>query len=68
MRQITTNADLKAAAEAGELTALQWLYLSNTQVSDLSPLSGLTALQKLYLSNTQVSDASMIPDGCTIYR
>jgi internalin A len=37
---------------------LQWLNLSGTQVSDLSPLAGLENLQSLVLSGTQVSDLS----------
>ena len=39
---------------------MQALYLSNTQVSDLRPLSGLSGLQALYLSNTQVSDLRLL--------
>ena len=34
------------------------LYLSDTNISDLSPLAGLTGLQSLYLSRTEVSDLS----------
>ena len=40
------------------LTQLNILYLSNTQVTDLSPLTVLTHLNILYLSNTQVTDLS----------
>jgi internalin A len=39
-----------------DLTALQTLDCSATQVSDLAPLAGLTALQTLACSETQVSD------------
>lgn len=39
---------------------LQWLDLSNTQVSDLSPIAKLTELKWLDLSNTQVADLSPI--------
>jgi len=35
------------------------LYLSDTNISDLSPLAGLTGLQSLYLSDTKVSGASV---------
>ena len=35
------------------LTALTWLDLRNTQVSDVTPLQGLTALTTLSLGNTQ---------------
>jgi hypothetical protein len=52
------------------LGALQELFLSSTQVSDLSPLSGLSALHELYLNSTQVSDLSplrgMIERGCEV--
>ena len=40
------------------LTQLNSLDLSNTQVTDLSPLSVLTQLNSLYLRNTQVTDLS----------
>jgi internalin A len=39
-----------------ELSSLQYLDCSATQVSDLGPLRGLTSLQYLDCSNTQVSD------------
>ncbi len=39
-----------------DLTALELLNLSGTDVSDLAPLASLTALQSLYLSGTDVSD------------
>lgn len=42
----------------GALESLRSLDLSNTQVSDLSPLAGMTALGTLLLDNTQVSDLS----------
>jgi internalin A len=38
------------------LTALQYLDVSDTQVSNLTPLTNLTALQYLYVSGKQVSD------------
>ncbi|TAK59812.1 MAG: TIR domain-containing protein [Bacteroidetes bacterium] len=38
------------------LTNLTDLYLSTTQLSDITPLSGLTKLTTLYLDNTQLSD------------
>ncbi|MBW4460651.1 MAG: leucine-rich repeat domain-containing protein [Nodosilinea sp. WJT8-NPBG4] len=43
------------------------LSLSQTQVSDLSPLSGLTQLSELYLDQTQVSDLSPL-SGLTQLR
>jgi internalin A len=46
----------------GDLTALQYLDLHVTQVSDLGPLSGLTALQNLDLRDTQVSDLGPLSD------
>jgi Leucine-rich repeat (LRR) protein len=43
----------------GELLAvLQKLDVSNTQVSNLSPLAGLSALQELFVYNTRVTDLS----------
>ncbi|MCP3972171.1 MAG: leucine-rich repeat domain-containing protein, partial [Rhodobacteraceae bacterium] len=38
------------------MTALTWLGLDNTGVSDLTPLAGMTALTTLWLSDTGVSD------------
>jgi internalin A len=43
-------------AELQELTSLQNLDCSNTQVSDLEPLRGLVSLQNLICSSTKVSD------------
>jgi len=40
------------------LTHLQYLYLNQNQISDLSPLAGLTNLQYLYLGDNQISDLS----------
>jgi|GEM_PF-2142700 len=44
-----------------ELTGLQELWLTNTQISDagLVKIAGLTALQALYLSSTKISDAGL---------
>ena len=42
------------------LTALEFLDLSGTQVSDVSALSALTALESLNLYGTQVSDVSAL--------
>lgn len=50
-----TDADLLKVAG---LTGLQELRLSNTQVSEVTPLAGLTGLQTLELSSTQVSDVA----------
>jgi hypothetical protein len=41
---------------------LERLNIDNTQVSDLTPLSGLSALQRLFCNNTQVSD--LTPLSC----
>ena len=46
--------------DIGSLTALNRLTLSDTQVSDISALSGLTALRMLNLRDTQVSDISAL--------
>ena len=45
-----------------DLTALQHLDCSYTQVRDLSPLKDLTALQHLACSDTQVRDLSPLKD------
>jgi len=42
--------------DIARLTALQWLDLNQTAVSDLAPLASLTALQRLWLNQTAVSD------------
>jgi hypothetical protein len=42
------------------LTGLRELRLTNTQVSDLSPLAGLTGLTRLWLESTPVNDLSPI--------
>ena len=42
------------------LTALEGLELTDTQVSDLTPIAGLTALESLELAGTQVSDLAPI--------
>ena len=46
--------------DIGSLTALKYLNLRGTQVSDISVLSGLNALRFLDLSGTQVSDISAL--------
>ena len=46
--------------DIGSLTALNRLDLMDTQVSDISALSGLTALSRLFLSGTPVSDISVL--------
>ena len=38
----------------------EWLYLGETEVSDLSPLAGLTNLEEIWLNDTQVSDLSLL--------
>ena len=46
-----------------KLKNLKWLYLINTQVSDLSPLAELKNLKVLHLiNNTQVSDLSSLAE------
>jgi internalin A len=47
---------LKHIDQLSTLTALQFLSLADTEVSDLAPLSGLTALQSLDCTFTEVSD------------
>ena len=44
--------------QIADLTALRSLDCDNTQMSDLSPLSGLTGLTRLWLNGTAVSDVS----------
>ena len=48
-------SDLRPLAN---LTTLERLRLSGTQVSDIDPLANLIALEWLVLDNTQVSDIS----------
>ena len=51
-----TRALIDLPPEIAGLTALTTLYLSNTQVADIAPLTGLTALTTLFLDDTQVAD------------
>ncbi len=44
--------------EIAGLTALQTLFLQDTQVADIASLAGLTALQTLWLQDTKVADIS----------
>ncbi|MCY7350665.1 MAG: hypothetical protein LH606_08350, partial [Cytophagaceae bacterium] len=44
----------KLPEEIEELTSLQRLNVSGTQISDLTPLAGLTSLQDLSVWQTQV--------------
>ncbi|MEM9062809.1 MAG: leucine-rich repeat domain-containing protein [Pseudomonadota bacterium] len=55
-----TRALTTLPREIAEFSELRKLFLSNTQVSDLSPLAGLSGLQELFLNNTQVSDLSRL--------
>ncbi len=48
----------KIPPEITDLKNLKTLDINQTQVSDLSPLTGMTALQTLLLNRTQVSDLS----------
>ncbi len=50
--------DLTDLSPLKDLTALQRLRISSTQVADLSPLKNLTTLQLLYVHSTQVTDLS----------
>lgn len=49
----TTDDVLKQAAQ---LTNLTCLWLLDTQISDITPLSELTNLTELHLSNAQIGD------------
>ena len=44
--------------------SLQWLYLGNNSISDVSPLASLISLNCLYLNDNQISDLSTL-DGLT---
>jgi Leucine-rich repeat (LRR) protein len=57
---------LKDLSHLREMSALQILDCSDTQVSDLSPLQGLSALQILKCSYTQVSDLSPLQGLSTL--
>ena len=48
----------RIGSQLQELTNLIELYLSDNQLSDISPLKGLTNLMKLNLSDNQLSDIS----------
>ena len=55
-----------------EFPNLQVLYVSSTQVNDLSPLKDLVNLQVLSVYSTQVTDFSVLDhlteDGLKIYK
>jgi len=51
-----TQALQRLPESIGALDALRIFDCSNTQISDLSPVSGLVNLRELWLDNTQVSD------------
>jgi internalin A len=53
---LSGNKDLSDLVPLTNLTQLQLLDVSKTQVSDLTSLINLTQLQQLYVSETQVSD------------
>jgi len=42
----------------GSLSNLSWLYLSNNEITDISPLTSLTGLMWLYLEGNQIEDSS----------
>ena len=46
--------------EIAEATTVKRLYLSNTQVADLSPIAGMTGIADLDINNTRVTDLSPI--------
>lgn len=57
-----TRALTKLPPQIADLTALSKLYLSNTQITDLTPLADLTALIRLTLNNTRVTDLTPLAD------
>lgn len=57
-----TRALTKLPPQIADLTALSRLYLSNTQITDLTPLADLTALIRLTLNNTRVTDLTPLAD------
>src|SRR5262245_16399140 len=50
------NDGLTDLSPLANVTALQILYVTGTQVSDLKPLANLSALQTLDVTDTRVSD------------
>ena len=71
--KIKTQADLEvwiAELTAGEKNNLTTLYLSHTQVTDVTPLAALVNLTTLHLWNTQVTDVTPLAAlvNLTIYR
>jgi internalin A len=64
----TYNALTKIPDSIAPLTALTTLRLSNTQVSDITPIAQLTALTTLSLAWTQVSDITLIAQLTALTR
>jgi Leucine-rich repeat (LRR) protein len=50
------------------LTAVQNLYLAETQISDLAPIAGLTGLRLLTLHSTEVADLTPIARHTALQR
>ena len=55
-----TNRRIKSLTGLEHAVNLEWLYLDNTDVSDVSALANLTNLKSLVLWNTDVSDVSAL--------
>ncbi len=55
-----THALTRLPEEIEYLPALRRLFLSNTQITDLTPLAKMTGLNVLYLNSTQIADLAPI--------
>ena len=67
LRKLALDTSVGDLSPLANLTALQSLNLSGSQVSDLSPLAGLTALQFLSIAYTRVADLSPLA-GLTVLQ
>lgn len=66
---LSPNGDIREIANLGGLEHaknLTYLHLGNTQVTDLSPISGLEKMDYLRLNNTAVTDLSPISNYTTL--
>ena len=62
------NPKLKDLSEARTITYLKALMIRNTQVSDISFLSGMQDLEEVWASNCPISDLSCLKGKTKLYR
>lgn len=58
--QLSSNSRVTDLSALSGLTKLEILWLDDTGISDLSPISGCKNLKKLGIKNTKVSDISVL--------